>query len=769
MSGNLIEVGAVVDLGQYKAGMQDAVATTEATTRQMSASFERHSAVSHEAVAGVKLGFEDAGIALNRHVARWLAAVPLLGAAAGVIFPAFAIFSFAESIGKFIGKSDEATAKLVEQGHASIEAADAIRQHYEQLEIDNLKIDDQIAVLNKLPAQNGVAIAAIEAKRKIDELLDSLSKAIVSQSNLFKAQIDSAFMSAIGRGTGEASVMASHFFQGLQQMRQYYDDWHRYENLGDTDNAEKFKHLFEQKEQGLKDFAKEAIQTLKDIESAPAPVLKKSEASPDAERAKAQQAALTDAYQKQKEAAAQLLPIVETLYGTFLQGEAEAKAAVQNGAGKQVVAAIEQAVKNYDLLKTHSEQSLKGQIEDLNSAKAAAIESFTAQGATMEEAKAKADAIYGPQILQARLDFFDRLGKAAVTQAEKDRLAGEAHIAAAQAMQRADEALAASQARFHVELAQESKEEIAQYDAAANKFNEIAAKRNKDLLQQFALAESLGDKRIATIDKEIVALNKLIASGRLNGDTTAAAYGRIHQLEQQRKKDLADDMIASGKLGQVMHGTMQLMILDGQQWQAKVGNTFKQTIDGMNASLSSFIVTGQGNWKQLAAGAIQSIIEIGLQYAESKALMAIMDKLGVKSQLETAAAANAAIALSEAFVAAATAYAPLAWDPPAAAEAATEAYGVVAGFSLGAGAVAGFDIGTNYVPMDGLAMLHKGEQVIPASKQGPGYSGGGDVHFHYSPIIQAMDDSGVDAVLTRHRKKFTDHFFKEAKKKGFGS
>lgn len=74
--------------------------------------------------------------------------------------------------------------------------------------------------------------------------------------------------------------------------------------------------------------------------------------------------------------------------------------------------------------------------------------------------------------------------------------------------------------------------------------------------------------------------------------------------------------------------------------------------------------------------------------------------------------------------------------------------------------------GMDFVPADNtLALLHQREMVLPAniadsirgitngaSQGGAGASGagGGDVHIHYSPNIQAVDAQGVQDVLTKH-------------------
>lgn len=706
---------------------------------------------------------EMIGVKVPESIQKMIASSKLVGPVLAEAFPVLAIISFAKSIFEASEKVDKHAEAMQKAKERSIELAESFDRQAESIQISNLRLQDQIATLTKHPAQNGPKIAAIEAKAQIDELISSLNKALAAEQSLFKANIDNAFMAAIGKGTGEASTIASHFYQGLQQMRQYYDDWHRYQNIGDQDNADKYKHLFEEKEQGLKDFAKESIQTLKDIQTAAPPVVPKNQLSSDPERAKAQQYAITEAYQKQKDAAATLQPIVENLYGTFLQGEAQVKAAVQNGAAKQVVSGLEQAIKNYDLLKTKSEQTLNEQIAGFKTQEAVAVESFVAQGATMEEAKAKAEAIYGPQILQAHLDFYAKMGAAAVTQAEKDRLAGEAHIALDQAVQQADESLAQSETRFHGIQDQQHKEEMQREAQAGKQAMDLAAKRNKELLEQFELMQSLGDKRIETIDKELVALQKLIASGKLNADTTAAAYGRIHQLEIQRQKDLAQDMIATGKLGQAMHGTFLEIILDSQNVNQKLVATFKNAMDSMNHDLAQFVATGKANWLDLAVNAIESIVEILAQQAEAWAAAEILDAMGLEKKKDK----NASEAESSTNTAAANTLADVPFPENIGASATVEAIGQ--GFTIGAKSSAGGDW---RVDRDRLNFVHANETILPAGIAGKlrdmveGGSTGSGVTLVVNHSVSAVDAASFQGHIRRHSNMIANEVTRALKRKG---
>ena len=80
--------------------------------------------------------------------------------------------------------------------------------------------------------------------------------------------------------------------------------------------------------------------------------------------------------------------------------------------------------------------------------------------------------------------------------------------------------------------------------------------------------------------------------------------------------------------------------------------------------------------------------------------------------------------------------------------------------------LASFDIGSNFVPMTGLAMVHRGEQIIPANQQGPGYSGAGlQIHFN----ISATDGQDAARFIMKNSRSIANAITKELRKKGMFS
>ncbi len=93
---------------------------------------------------------------------------------------------------------------------------------------------------------------------------------------------------------------------------------------------------------------------------------------------------------------------------------------------------------------------------------------------------------------------------------------------------------------------------------------------------------------------------------------------------------------------------------------------------------------------------------------------------------------------------------PAAAGPAAASEAAVLA---------ASGPLLAFDVGAWRVPRDTLAMVHQGETIMPAGfaegfRAATAGAGGAAPTIVYAPVIQALDASGVDAVLSRHGLAF---------------
>lgn len=204
------------------------------------------------------------------------------------------------------------------------------------------------------------------------------------------------------------------------------------------------------------------------------------------------------------------------------------------------------------------------------------------------------------------------------------------------------------------------------------------------------------------------------------------------------------------------------------QINADIIRDFKSKLDDVgNALMSSFnsqlrgLLAGTTTWRaalksifgDMVIYAIQAIEKMVMNWATGQLAMVIATATGEAGKTEAVAAgtvARSAIELPAVLASIGKSVSKLfaelsAWLTPLEGPAApANAAAVAAGVSATAiGAIAGWEQGTNYVPRTGLALLHEGEQVIPASEQGPPFSGGGGI------TINAWDGASVQSWLAR--------------------
>jgi hypothetical protein len=67
--------------------------------------------------------------------------------------------------------------------------------------------------------------------------------------------------------------------------------------------------------------------------------------------------------------------------------------------------------------------------------------------------------------------------------------------------------------------------------------------------------------------------------------------------------------------------------------------------------------------------------------------------------------------------------------------------------------ISAFDVGTDMVISSGIAMIHAGEKIVPATSNGPytGGSGGGDTHIH----IHAVDAQSFVRLVNSNAQAIT--------------
>jgi lambda family phage tail tape measure protein len=299
--------------------------------------------------------------------------------------------------------------------------------------------------------------------------------------------------------------------------------------------------------------------------------------------------------------------------------------------------------------------------------------------------------------------------------------------------------------------AEGAKKQEAADDAKTKK---IVDNIGKEAAALAALVSGEGNRRIEQLDKEMRALEQAREFVIRTGGDTAAIDAKLHQDALQRQKDLDAQMMASGKLAEMWRSTLDEMAQDGQQWQAQTLGVFRHTVDQMNTDLASFIVTGQANWRQLAASAIEEIIKIGLQWVESKLLMLALGKVAGVGEITT----QAAIAGAGGTASMAAAPFPLDLGAPAFGAA---MMGTALSY-LGMLSAAG---GAVLPSREMLVHTHPNEMILPqhisnfivnaaSSASGGGSTMGGP---YFNSNISVLDAAGLDRVLEQHREVLIKH------------
>lgn len=214
----------------------------------------------------------------------------------------------------------------------------------------------------------------------------------------------------------------------------------------------------------------------------------------------------------------------------------------------------------------------------------------------------------------------------------------------------------------------------------------------------------------------------------------------------------------------------QQTVAQGSYWNTFVkegDKAFSEVASTASSSFASMIVHG-GTWLQFEQAVMEKVISGALnvfgkmvaQWAESQLTMTAANAAGAAARTATSTAAAVTTAgvegatqkqtvLGHAYSAAAAVYDDVAqipyvgWilAPPAAAAAfiAVSAFG---------GGIPSFDVGAWNLPSDTLAMVHKGEMIIPASiandmRAGLGGAGGlGSLSMSYSPSINVPGGNG---------------------------
>jgi len=285
-------------------------------------------------------------------------------------------------------------------------------------------------------------------------------------------------------------------------------------------------------------------------------------------------------------------------------------------------------------------------------------------------------------------------------------------------------------------------------------------------------------------DKKIQLIEQDLERGKINQQQEIAAIAQekereleIEKLTQQKRwalwegdkkkqqevQNQIDKILAQSKLVQTKAVTDGLKAQEQQYRQvfSQIGNAFKTEILGM---IQGTETVAQG-FAKMFNSLIGSFADYVAQKAEKKAEEWLIDKLFTQKKISSATAASSGIAALAGFASAMQAL-PFPVNVSTAPGVAAAAGATASGIGAVAAGAASLAIGTDYVPMDGLAYLHKGEKVIPASMQGPGYSGGAGITIVVNHSVNAVDAASFQGHIRRHSNMIANEVTRALKRKG---
>jgi len=162
--------------------------------------------------------------------------------------------------------------------------------------------------------------------------------------------------------------------------------------------------------------------------------------------------------------------------------------------------------------------------------------------------------------------------------------------------------------------------------------------------------------------------------------------------------DAAAAAKANGSYGDAATNAMRTYMRNNEDVAAQTEKVFTTAYGNMEDALVKFVTTGKLSFRSLVDSVIEGLVRMAIQSASSSLFGSILS-IGSSLLGATSVGAGSSLGAGSSIVAA------------------SGGYGLSSGVSSGIGlrAPIGFDVGTNYVPYDMMAKIHKGERIVPAA------------------------------------------------------
>lgn len=201
---------------------------------------------------------------------------------------------------------------------------------------------------------------------------------------------------------------------------------------------------------------------------------------------------------------------------------------------------------------------------------------------------------------------------------------------------------------------------------------------------------------------------------------------------------------------------------------------FKHISGGFNSALNSWMQgteTASQAFGKMFQGILSQLVNFVEQWIEKRVEMWLMDELAGRqaqdSQVRQHVQADVAQIQADANLAAANAYVEWAAYPPIAEAMASLAYASVMKYAVAATAgAARFELG-GIVPQTGLALVHQGERILPASMSGRGLGAPGGITVVVNHSVNAVDAESFQGTIRKHGTMIGNEVARVLRRKGF--
>ncbi|HEV7675084.1 MAG TPA: phage tail tape measure C-terminal domain-containing protein, partial [Candidatus Angelobacter sp.] len=628
-----LTVDLVANTASFEGGMKKSSDTARRSSKEIQESFNNMNF--HEARGGLMLFDDLIGVHMPRHAAAFVSQIPGFAAAFAAMFPVVAVLVAIEAIAKATEHVKKHREEMEKAGREALDNALAFTKHAEALHISNLKLQDQVAILSHKLPQNAVQIAMEEGKQATTNLIAEFQKAIDKETELLGKQEQGFFNKLFfgDQGTNEVVQKAAEYRKEIDAIST---------NLrlaratpGKEKEADGFKKQLDNELEAYKKYLSDQSKAIDNeinerVSSFYRRAFQSSVPISQDQLTKGVQG-INQEYTRAKQNVLELTLMLQSMskaeqdqaainIGNIRKGSEELKHAAEAEEERQEKMANEFSKKEEEHKKkvqARAEAEAK-----LSNAGAEALSKMMRAEEMLDQKQASADKIHqqgADRIAQLMRDISDQ----GAIQSQR-MVVATGKMTEQKAVQEALKTLEHNKADALADVNHELDAQIAKVKAlSADTFGGMSGS-----------AEQKAQYERAVSDYQAMEIRKLQITKQFNAQIDAENLKLANNERSQWNK----------------------MALDFAQTQTHISQVSRQTIGSMNSSLASFIVTGQGNFRQFAATAISSFIQIGLEYLESRIIMAAADAFFGQSKDKQAAntlATNASMALSAAGLSAA--------------------------------------------------------------------------------------------------------------------